>query len=177
MCGRLPWAARLPLAGFAVYYLVAAVGCARWAADNGWSPVWSALLGPIFFALVGWIGTVIILGILWFAGGLIDDRRAPRRGKARAHYDNGHWWVQGDGYWWRRNEQTGTWERGDRVGLPAGYGQRAELVWNVQSSEANDTLRWIEEDRRYRVVSTSAHTSGDPIWACNNRTLLHLRRR
>lgn len=71
---RLAWAARLPLGGFSLYYAVAAVGCARWAADNGWSPVWSALLGPLFLAALGWLPALVILGVLSLVGAALDGR-------------------------------------------------------------------------------------------------------
>jgi hypothetical protein len=69
--------ARLPLGAFAVYYVFAAAGCARWAADNGWSPVWSALLGPLFLAALGWLPALVILGALLVVGEALDDLEGP----------------------------------------------------------------------------------------------------
>jgi hypothetical protein len=60
--------------GFGLYYAVAAVGCARWAAENGWNPVLSALRGPLFLAAVGWLPALVILGVLLIVGEALDDR-------------------------------------------------------------------------------------------------------
>lgn len=73
----LPWVARLPLGGFAVYYVFAAAGCAQWAAANGWNPVLSALLGPLFLAALGWLPALVILGALLIVGEALDDRQGP----------------------------------------------------------------------------------------------------
>ncbi len=75
---RLAWTVRLPLMGFGLYYFVAALGCARWAADNGWSPVWSGLLGPLFLVAVAWLPALVVLGVLLLVGDALDDR--ARRG-------------------------------------------------------------------------------------------------
>jgi hypothetical protein len=60
---------------------------------------------------------------------------------------------------------------------PEGYGRQAELVWNTQSSEANETLAKIGADGLYDVVSVSTATVGDPIWATNNRAIFLLKMR
>jgi hypothetical protein len=58
---------------------------------------------------------------------------------------------------------------------PAGYGQQPELIWNARSSEANNVLATIAADGRYDLVSINSLTTGDPGWAANKRTILHLR--
>lgn len=152
---------------------------------------WRWALAPLIFFggnLVGWAldpgGLVLALPcmlVLWWAVPLWLGRglRGPRMGKVRADVrdTDGRWWVRQGGHWWGHVEETGTWERGARYDLPAGYGRQEALVWNVQASDANGVLDWIGGDGAYRVVSADRHTVGDPIWACNNRVSLHLRRR
>ena len=140
---------------------------------------WLALYYPLFLVAEP---LPLLLGVAaCLAWGLARLLRQPppRMGKVRAQVrdTDGRWWTKQDGHWWGHVEATDTWERGARYDLPAGYGRQDDLVWNVQASDANGVLGWIGGDGVYGVVSAERHTVGDPIWACNNRVSLHLRRR
>jgi hypothetical protein len=104
------------------------------------------------------IGVVGVLVLSWLVPLVIGRRLFPGRKLRRE---------------WEAREQLAkrqSWR-------PAGYGQQAELVWNSQSSEANESLAKIGADGLYDVVSVSTATVGDPFWATNNRTIFLLRLR
>jgi hypothetical protein len=167
--------------------------------------LWRWVIGAVVLFATAWAGGTLhdSSRTAWCYSD-VDLGRAPTRGQCLAHGGTIHY-AGGNGWGiliallgvlvlsWLvplmigrqlfpdrkpRREQEAREKLAAREGWrPDGYGHQAELVWNAQSSEANETLAKIGADGLYDVVSASTAIVGDPIWATNKRIILHLRMR
>jgi hypothetical protein len=117
-------------------------------------PLWATFVAwPAVGLVLSWysLGLAALLpaaagyGLWWLACARPELRRRPTLDGVRAEVlDRGRWWVRKDGYWWRHDPETGTWERGAPLPRPI-QGSTRQETWALRRDqllrEQNKLLR------------------------------------